>query len=80
MTEPMSGAELAVLQRQIDEWLGELDAGHDHIVAVERVAEAGSESGVRWLLRMRGEEKDFTTRALSVWILTGGMEAWMEAK
>ncbi|MEJ6722607.1 YbjN domain-containing protein [Ilumatobacter sp.] len=67
MTEPMSGAELAVLQRQIDEWLGELDAGHDHIVAVERVAEAGSESGVRWLLRMRGEEKDFTT----VWLTLG---------
>ena len=67
MTEPMSSAELAVLQRQIDEWLGELNAGHDHIVAVERVAEAGSESGVRWLVRMRGEEKDFTT----VWLTLG---------
>jgi hypothetical protein len=67
MIEPMSTAELAVLQRQIDEWLGELDAGHDHIVAVERVAEATSESGVRWLVRMRGEEKDFTT----VWLTLG---------
>ena len=67
MTEPMSSAELAVLQRQIDEWLGELDAGHDHIVAVERVAEASSESGVRWLVRMQGEEKDFTT----VWLTLG---------
>jgi hypothetical protein len=67
MTEPMSSAELAVLQRQIDEWLGELDAGHDHIVAIERVAEASSESGVRWLVRMRGEEKDFTT----VWLTLG---------
>ena len=67
MTEPMSSAELAVLQRQTDDWLGELNAGHDHIVAVERVAEAGSESGVRWLVRMRGEEKDFTT----VWLTLG---------
>jgi hypothetical protein len=67
MTEPMSTAELAVLQRQIDEWLGELDSGHDHIVAVERVAEATSESGVRWLVRMLGEEKDFTT----VWLTLG---------
>lgn len=67
MTEPMSTAELAVLQRQIDEWLGELDSGHDHIVAVERVAEASSESGVRWLVRMLGEEKDFIT----VWLTLG---------
>jgi len=67
MIEPMNVAELAVLQRQIDEWLSELDAGHDHIVAVERVAEASSESGVRWLVRMRGEEKDFTT----VWLTLG---------
>ena len=67
MTEPMSTAELAVLQRQIDEWLGELDSGHDHIVAVERVAEATSESGVRWLVRMLGEEKDFIT----VWLTLG---------
>ncbi|MGK0273652.1 MAG: hypothetical protein ACI9N0_000020 [Ilumatobacter sp.] len=67
MTEPMNARELAVLQRQIDEWLGELDAGHDHIAAVERVAEVSSESGVRWLVRMRGEEKDFTT----VWLTLG---------
>ncbi|WP_394944503.1 YbjN domain-containing protein [uncultured Ilumatobacter sp.] len=67
MTEPMNASELVVLQRQIDEWLGELDAGHDHIAAVERVAEAGSESGVRWLVRMHGEEKDFTT----VWLTLG---------
>lgn len=67
MSEPMNTRELAVLQRQIDEWLGELDAGHDHIAAVERVAEVSSESGVRWLVRMRGEEKDFTT----VWLTLG---------
>jgi hypothetical protein len=67
MTEPMNVGELAVLQRQIDEWLGELDAEHDHIVAVERIAEASSESGVRWLVRMQGEEKDFTT----VWLTLG---------
>jgi hypothetical protein len=67
VSEPMNAGELAVLQRQIDEWLGELDADHGHIAAVERVAEVNSESGVRWLVRMRGEEKDFTT----VWLTLG---------
>jgi hypothetical protein len=67
VSEPMNAGELAVLQRQIDEWLGELDADHGHIAAVERVAEVSSESGVRWLVRMRGEEKDFTT----VWLTLG---------
>ncbi len=65
--EPASGAlsaeQLAVLERRIDEWIGELDAEYEHIVAVDR-----SDDGTqRWFVRMRGEEKEFTT----VWLTLG---------
>ena len=63
MTDPFSGEQLAVLERQIDEWLGELDANHDHIVAVDR----SPDDDVRWFVRMRGDDKDFTT----VWLTLG---------
>ena len=63
MTDAYTGEQLAVLERRIDEWLGELDVAHDHIVAVDR-----SPGGdVRWFVRMRGEDKDFTT----VWLTLG---------
>lgn len=63
MSDPFDNQQLAVLQRQIDEWLGELDAGHDHIVAVDRSADVEG----RWFVRMRGDDKDFTT----VWLTLG---------
>lgn len=63
MTDPFTGEQLAVLERQIDEWLGELDANHDHIVAVDR----SPDDDVRWFVRMRGDDKDFTT----VWLTLG---------
>ena len=63
MTDPFTGEQLAVLERQIDEWLGELDANHDHIVAVDR----SPDDDVRWFARMRGDDKDFTT----VWLTLG---------
>ena len=63
MTDPFTGEQLAVLERQIDEWLGELDAKHDHIVAVDR----SPDDDVRWFVRMRGDDKDFTT----VWLTLG---------
>ena len=44
MTEPMNARELAVLQRQIDEWLGELDAGHDGMRLSKRRARRATES------------------------------------
>ena len=62
-TDPMGSGELAVLERRIDEWLGELDAEHDHIVAVDR----GDGDVLRWYVRMRGDEKEFTT----VWLTLG---------
>lgn len=63
MSEALDPATLAVLERQIDEWTGELAAAHDHIAAVDRA----EDDTVRWYVRMRGEEKDFTT----VWITLG---------
>mgnify|MGYP006440715641 FL=1 len=63
MTDPFTGEQLAVLERQIDVWLGELDANHDHIVAVDR----SPDDDVRWFVRMRGDDKDFTT----VWLTLG---------
>ncbi len=63
MIEAFTGEQLVVLERQIDEWLGELDAAHDHIVAVDR----SPDEDVRWFVRMRGDDKDFTT----VWLTLG---------
>ncbi|MFK7919089.1 MAG: YbjN domain-containing protein [Ilumatobacter sp.] len=59
----LSAAQLAVLERRIDEWIGELDAEHEHIVAVDR----SDDGTIRWYVRMRGEEKEFTT----VWLTLG---------
>ncbi len=63
MTDAWSSSELAVLERRIDEWLGELAAEHDHIAAVDR----GVDDEIRWYVRMRGDEKDYTT----VWLTLG---------
>lgn len=63
MSEPLDAAQLAILERQIDEWIGELDAEHDHIVAVDRA----EDDVIRWYVRMRGEEKEYTT----VWLTLG---------
>lgn len=58
----LSAERLAVLERRIDEWIGELDAHYDHIVAVDR----SDDGTIRWFVRMRGEEKDFTTAWLTL--------------
>ncbi len=63
MNDAYTAEQLAVLERQIDEWLGELGAAHDHIVAVDR----SPDDDVRWYVRMRGDDKDFTT----VWLTLG---------
>lgn len=62
MSDALGPAELRELERGVDSWLAELDAGYDHIVAVERVGD----DEMRWLVRMRGEEKDFTTAWLTL--------------
>lgn len=63
MSDAFSGEQLAVLERRIDEWLGELAAEHDHIVAVDR----SPDGDARWFVRMVGEDKDFIT----VWFSLG---------
>lgn len=62
MTDAHDPAELAVLERQIDEWLAALAADNDRIVAVDRDTET-----TRWYVRMRGDDKEFTT----VWLTLG---------
>lgn len=63
MTEACDNEALAVLERKLDEWLAELDAGYEHIVAIDR----DDGDVLRWFVRMRGEEKEFTT----VWLTLG---------
>lgn len=63
MNEPLDVSALVVLERRIDEWIGELAADYEHIAAVDR----SDDDTVRWFVRMRGEEKDFTT----AWITLG---------
>ena len=62
MTDAHDPAELALMERQIDEWLGALAAASDRIVAVDRDTET-----TRWYVRMRGDDKEFTT----VWLTLG---------
>jgi hypothetical protein len=57
---PASEAELDRLEADIDGWLGTFRAEHDVVAAVDR----GEPEERRWYVRMRGEEKDFTT----VWL------------
>jgi hypothetical protein len=63
MTDAYDAEQLADLDRRIDGWLAELAAEHDHIIAVDR----SDDDGVRWYVRMRGEDKEFTT----VWLTLG---------
>lgn len=63
MTDAYDAEQLADLDRRIDGWLAELADEHDHIIAVDRT----NDDGVRWYVRMRGEDKEFTT----VWLTLG---------
>ncbi len=63
MTDAFDDHRLADLTTSIDGWLAELADEYDHIVAVDR----NDEDGTRWYVRMRGEDKDFTT----VWLTLG---------
>ena len=63
MTDVFDASSLAVLERQIDEWLGALRAANPAIEAVDR-GEAGE---LRWYVRLAGEAKEHTT----VWLTLG---------
>ena len=54
---------LADLEGQIDGWLDQIRRGNPTVRAVDR----GDGDEVRWYVRMRGEEREFTT----VWLTLG---------
>ena len=62
VTDAYDPGELAELEHRIDGWLAALAAENDRIIAVDRDTEA-----VRWYVRMRGDDKEFTT----VWLTLG---------
>lgn len=62
MTDAYDGAELAALERRVDEWLSSIAAADDRIVALDR-----DPTSTRWYVRMRGDDKEFTT----VWLTLG---------
>jgi hypothetical protein len=63
MTDVFNPGALALLERQIDEWLGGFRTANPSIEAVDR----GEGDEVRWYVRMRGEQKEYTT----VWLALG---------
>ena len=63
MSDLFDDSSLARLERNIDEWLSNLRGTNTAIVAIDRAE--GDE--IRWYVRMRGEEKEFTT----IWITLG---------
>lgn len=63
MSDLFDDSSLARLERNIDEWLATMRGTNTAIVAVDRAE--GDE--IRWYVRMRGEEKEFTT----IWITLG---------
>ena len=62
MTDAYDARQVAALEERVDEWLATLAAADDRIVAIDRDSDA-----VRWYVRMRGEDKEFTT----VWLTLG---------
>ena len=63
MTDAYDADQLADLGRRVDGWLADLADEHDHILAVDRTFDGT----VRWHVRMRGDDKEFTT----VWLTLG---------
>lgn len=63
MSELFDDAALAVLERQIDEWLASFAAATGVVEAIDH----GEEDEPRWYVRMRGEDKDHIT----VWLTLG---------
>ena len=64
MSEVYDDAALAVLERRIDEWLASIAASAS--VPVESIERAEGDVR-RWYVRLRGEDKEFTT----VWLTLG---------
>lgn len=63
MSELFGAHELESLESRISAWLASMKERNDSIVAIDR----GEGDERRWYVRLRGEEKEFTT----VWITLG---------
>lgn len=63
MTDVHDEGALAVLERRIDEWLAAFGRENPIVAAIDR----GEGPELRWYVRMKGEEKEFTT----VWLTLG---------
>lgn len=63
MTDAFDPIALDAVQASVDRWLADLADAYDHILAVDRT----DDDGIRWYVRMRGEDKEFTT----VWLTLG---------
>jgi hypothetical protein len=63
VSELLGDGDLAQLESAIDAWLSHARAENGVIAAVDRDAEVAR----RWYVRLRGEEKDFTT----IWFTLG---------
>ena len=63
MSELYGAADLELLERRITQWLLQMMERNEVIAAVDR----GEPDEHRWYVRMRGEEKEFTT----IWITLG---------
>jgi len=62
VTEAYDARELSELEGRIDGWLAELAEENERIIAIDREADS-----IRWYVRMRGDDKEFTT----VWLTLG---------
>lgn len=68
MTDLHVGHRLDDLRARIDAWLTEFADGNELVAAIDRGTSDDTAFGEpRWYVRMRGEEKDFTT----VWLTLG---------
>ncbi|CAB4595146.1 unannotated protein [freshwater metagenome] len=63
MSELFGNSHVELLDQQISTWLLAMQERNDTIVAVDR----GEANEHKWYVRMRGEEKEFTT----VWLTLG---------
>ena len=63
MSDLFDEGRRAGLERRIDEWLSTAHSQHPNVVAAQR---ATDEPG-RWMVRLRGEAKEFTT----IWLRLG---------
>jgi hypothetical protein len=63
MSDLFDDASRVSLERRIDEWLATVHSQHPNAVAAQRSAEESD----RWMVRLRGEAKEFTT----IWLRLG---------